>query len=112
VKNKIRPGQVLAIHGWVREILRDFDGSRQNGIIHPSFRREIERAEGWLSGLRHLTRNQAQGQPCRGFESLPFRHFASTATSSTWSETNVHGSFWIWSSNGFACSAAWNAVVV
>ena len=29
--------------------------------------------EGWLSGLRHLTRNQAYGKPYRGFKSLPFR---------------------------------------
>src|SRR3954465_3993562 len=31
------------------------------------------RAEGWLSGLRHLTRNQAYGKPYREFESHPFR---------------------------------------
>ena len=33
------------------------------------------RAEGWLSGLRHLTRNQAYGKPYREFKSHPFRHF-------------------------------------
>ena len=35
--------------------------------------------EGWLSGSRHLTRNQAYGKPYRGFESHPFRHRQSTS---------------------------------
>ena len=34
---------------------------------------ETSRSEGWLSGQRHLTRNQARAQALRGFESLPFR---------------------------------------
>lgn len=37
----------------------------------------INRAEGWLSGLRHLIRNQTYGQPYRGFDSHPFRHLTS-----------------------------------
>lgn len=36
--------------------------------------------EGWLSGLRHLIRNQTCGQPYRGFDSHPFRHFSSPET--------------------------------
>ena len=37
------------------------------------------RREGWLSGLRHLTRNQAYGKPYRGFKSLPFRQISRTS---------------------------------
>jgi hypothetical protein len=37
-------------------------------------RLENKLLEGWLSGSRHLTRNQARSQVLRGFESHPFRH--------------------------------------
>src|SRR5215475_11473384 len=33
--------------------------------------------ERWQSGRSHRTRNAAYGQPYRGFESLPLRHFQS-----------------------------------
>ena len=42
-------------------------GSGAPGVV-------TRRMEGWLSGLRHLTRNQACGKLHRGFKSLPFRH--------------------------------------
>src|SRR3954465_1007105 len=40
----------------------------------PAFRRHAPRAERWLSGRKHRTRNAAYGQPYRGFESHPLRH--------------------------------------
>src|SRR5215218_6583613 len=35
--------------------------------------RRAPRAERWLSGRKHRTRNAAYGQPYRGFESHPLR---------------------------------------
>src|SRR3954453_705163 len=40
----------------------------------PALRRHAPRAERWLSGRKHRTRNAAYGQPYRGFESHPLRH--------------------------------------
>ena len=35
----------------------------------------VKSKERWQSGRMCLTRNQVAGQPARGFESLPLRHF-------------------------------------
>ena len=45
-------------------------------------RRTLRPAERWLSGRKHRTRNAAYGQPYRGFESHPLRHFFPAATES------------------------------
>src|SRR3954464_10811502 len=39
----------------------------------PASGRHAPRAERWLSGRKHRTRNAAYGQPYRGFESHPLR---------------------------------------